>query len=171
MTGPLQGACGVCLQSGHQVMIRRSDRGNAMSKRILLSTILVVNATLGLAVLSAQAQQPTVPPVQKTQPVTPPPAAAPATKTPVKKATSVCQGLEEKACRTNTECTWIAATTRKDGKEVKAYCRKKSGPTAKAGASPKAAKANPAPATSAPPPKPTPPASTTPPGTAAPAKK
>lgn len=58
------------------------------------------------------------------------PAAPAAAKTvkPTAKAASPCKGLDEAACTKSGEtCSWIAATTRKDGKAVKAYCRKKGG--------------------------------------------
>jgi hypothetical protein len=38
---------------------------------------------------------------------------------------SPCKGLEQKACGGKSECSWIAATKRKDGRQVKAYCRHK----------------------------------------------
>lgn len=48
------------------------------------------------------------------------------------KAPSPCKGLEQGACTKMGEtCSWIDATTRKDGKQVKAYCRKKAGFAAK----------------------------------------
>ena len=53
--------------------------------------------------------------------------AAPAkAKKPKKvKAPSLCKGLNNKACTAKADtCRWIGATTRKDGKKVKAYCRK-----------------------------------------------
>jgi hypothetical protein len=48
-----------------------------------------------------------------------------ATKAPVKKAPSACQGLAEAACGANTACSWIKATKTKAGKDRKAYCRLK----------------------------------------------
>ena len=45
---------------------------------------------------------------------------------------SPCKVLEQKACAGKTECSWIGATKRKDGKHVKAYCRLKSGKSAAA---------------------------------------
>jgi hypothetical protein len=62
------------------------------------------------------------------------PAKAPAATT-AKKATkaavSACQGLAQAACVAKaSDCRWIAATKRKDGKQVSAYCR--SVPKAKA---------------------------------------
>lgn len=41
-------------------------------------------------------------------------------------ATSPCKGLEQKACAAKAECSWVGATKRKDGRQVKAYCRLKS---------------------------------------------
>lgn len=75
------------------------------------------------------------------------------------KIPSPCKGLEEAACAKMGEtCSWIAAATRKDGKAVKAHCRKKAGFAAKKPAAAKAA----APA------KTTPPATTTTPATQSP---
>jgi hypothetical protein len=85
---------------------------------------------LGLFAITAVAQQPA--------PATKAPAAkAPAPKAPQKKAVSPCQDLDEAACKANAECSWVAATKTKTGKEVKAYCRVK--PKTAAKASPKAA--------------------------------
>lgn len=51
-------------------------------------------------------------------------AEAAAKKVEVKKKTaSVCVGLEQAACGANTTCQWIGASTRKDGRETKAYCK------------------------------------------------
>lgn len=38
---------------------------------------------------------------------------------------SPCKALEQTACAAKSECSWIAATKRKDGRQVKAYCRLK----------------------------------------------
>lgn len=38
---------------------------------------------------------------------------------------SPCKGLAQDACTANAECSWVSATKRKDGREVKAYCRTK----------------------------------------------
>lgn len=38
---------------------------------------------------------------------------------------SPCKGLAQSACTAKAECSWVAATKRKDGREVKAYCRAK----------------------------------------------
>ena len=38
---------------------------------------------------------------------------------------SSCKGLEQKACVAKADCSWVSATTRKDGRKVKAYCRTK----------------------------------------------
>ena len=90
-------------------------------------------AALVLTAFTAQAQL--APPAPKAQPA-PPAAKAPAeaaakaapAKTAAKKPAapqSACNKLDEKACGGNTDCSWIAATKRKDGKEVSAYCRAK----------------------------------------------
>jgi hypothetical protein len=83
-------------------------------------------AAFAIIALAAQAQTP--------QPTTPT-AKAPAAKTdtakkdtakkePAKKV--VCKGMNEAACGASaTDCTWVAASKRKDGKEVAAYCRAK----------------------------------------------
>lgn len=42
------------------------------------------------------------------------------------KPISPCKGLEQKACAGKAECVWVGATKRKDGHQVKAYCRLKS---------------------------------------------
>ena len=38
-------------------------------------------------------------------------------------AASHCQGLSESACGTDGGCRWVAAYTRKDGREVSSHCR------------------------------------------------
>jgi len=38
-------------------------------------------------------------------------------------AASQCKGLDVEACKSNTACGWIESYTRKDGKEIKAFCR------------------------------------------------
>ena len=103
-----------------------------MRKLTLLSVGLIAAAALELSAPAVLGQQPTVAPVAKTPPSTPPAAGAKnaVPKASAKKEESVCKGLEEKPCRSNTECIWIAATKRQDGKDVKAYCRKKTGGTA-----------------------------------------
>lgn len=45
---------------------------------------------------------------------------------------SPCKGLEQAACTAKADCSWVAATKRKDGREVKAYCRLKSNKSAAA---------------------------------------
>jgi hypothetical protein len=47
---------------------------------------------------------------------------------------SQCKGLTQEACTAKAECSWVSATKRKDGTEVKAYCRAK--PKKSASASP-----------------------------------
>jgi len=36
---------------------------------------------------------------------------------------SECKGLDDAACSTNSACGWVEAYTRKDGREVNAFCR------------------------------------------------
>lgn len=48
------------------------------------------------------------------------------------KPSSPCKGLEQRACAAKAECSWVGATKRKDGRQVKAYCRLKSGRSASA---------------------------------------
>lgn len=47
-------------------------------------------------------------------------------------AASQCKGLAQEACSADPACAWVNAYVRKDGREVKAYCRnapaKKTGP-------------------------------------------
>jgi hypothetical protein len=85
---------------------------------------------LGLFAITAGAQQPA--PTAKAPAAKAPAAKAPAPKAPQKKAVSPCQDLDEAACKANTECSWVAATKTKTGKEVKAYCRVKAKTAAKA---------------------------------------
>lgn len=107
--------------------------------------VAISSVVIGLFAAQATAQQPpaapaTAPaakstavtaPVTKSAPATstataqPKATKAPAAKAKSKTAASVCKGLEQKACATKSECGWIAATKRKDGKQVKAYCRTK----------------------------------------------
>ncbi len=37
---------------------------------------------------------------------------------------SQCKNLTNKACEANTACIWVNGYVRKDGREVRAYCRK-----------------------------------------------
>jgi len=84
-----------------------------------------------------------------TAPATQPAAKAPATKAPAAKteaakpadpakkpkaAASACKGLDEGACKGNTDCNWIVPTKvdPKTGKADKAYCRKVAGVAKKA---------------------------------------
>jgi hypothetical protein len=86
---------------------------------------------------------------------TAPASPAKTTKPAVKpaKVPSPCKGLEEAACTKMGEtCSWIAAATRKDGKAVKAHCRKKAGFAAKKPAAASAAAQAKTPATTATPP-------------------
>lgn len=133
--------------------------------KIASRALTIPAAALSMLLIGQIAEaQTTTPPAKST---TPPPAAAPAAKAPTpakeaKKAApkkkvavakttaddktpSACQGLEEKICRQKAdECFWIAATTRKDGKAVKAYCRHKPTTAAKKPAEPVVKKAAPA---------------------------
>ncbi len=51
---------------------------------------------------------------------------------------STCKGLEAKACGAEASCTWIQGYERKDGRQVKSFCRAKpqakSKPSVSAGA-------------------------------------
>jgi hypothetical protein len=85
--------------------------------RNALKGAAVLGAGLALITAHAVAQQPT--PASK--------APAPKAATPAK-AKSPCAGLTETACRAATACSWVPAAKRKDGKTVKAYCRKKTVP-------------------------------------------
>jgi len=42
-------------------------------------------------------------------------------------AASACKSLQETACSSNTSCSWIAGYERKDGRQVKSFCRSKPG--------------------------------------------
>ena len=97
--------------------------------------VAISGVVIGLFAAQATAQQPpaapaTAPaaksaPAASTATAQPKATKAPAAKAKSKTAASVCKGLEQKACATKSECGWIAATKRKDGKQVKAYCRTK----------------------------------------------
>ena len=91
-----------------------------MSKSMNRVAISALTVAFASATAVAVAQQP---------PTTTPAPKAPAAKaaTPAKPK-SPCAGLVETACRAAAECSWIPATKRKDGKTVKAYCRKKTIP-------------------------------------------
>lgn len=83
-----------------------------------------------LAIITAFAIGLVTAPVAEAQKKPDAPAATPATtakpKTAAKKVASPCKGLEKTACSKMADtCSWIDATTRKDGKKVKAYCRKR----------------------------------------------
>ena len=41
-------------------------------------------------------------------------------------AASACKGLEVSSCQASESCAWVNSYTRKDGREVKAFCRAKS---------------------------------------------
>ena len=43
---------------------------------------------------------------------------------------SACKGLEASNCAANSSCSWINGYTRKDGRQVKSFCRAK--PSSKA---------------------------------------
>lgn len=93
-----------------------------------LAAIMAVSMTVASAgVALAQKAPEAAPKVKKAK-------AAPKPK-------SACQGLAKTSCDGKAAaCSWVSAATRKDGKKVKAYCRKKSsgGGKAKAPAKPKA---------------------------------
>lgn len=100
--------------------------------RSLTAGVLV----LGL-VASAEAQQPSAAPTAaKPAPALPAKssiASSPAATTSTRaKPASPCKDLEQKACAAKAECSWVAATKRKDGRQVKAYCRLQPKPSAKA---------------------------------------
>ncbi len=40
---------------------------------------------------------------------------------------SSCKGLDNSACSSNASCTWVGGYERKDGRQVKAFCRAKPG--------------------------------------------
>ena len=40
-------------------------------------------------------------------------------------AASQCKGLKAQACSQSGACSWVAGYERKDGREVKAFCRSK----------------------------------------------
>jgi hypothetical protein len=99
-------------------------------------TLSAIGLTLALASGAAYAQAPKAEP--KAAPKVETKAPAEKKKAPAKKkATSPCQGLDEKACGTNSACSWIKSTKTKSGTQRKAYCRLKSAPPTKA-AAPKA---------------------------------
>jgi hypothetical protein len=87
-----------------------------MSKALTRATLLATGLSFAFMAAGAIAQQPAAPAPK-----------APKAATPAKPK-SPCAGLAETACRAATECSWIAATKRKDGKTVKAYCRKRTIP-------------------------------------------
>ncbi len=41
-------------------------------------------------------------------------------------AASACKGLKQSVCETEQNCGWVNSYTRKDGREVRAFCRTKS---------------------------------------------
>ncbi len=40
-------------------------------------------------------------------------------------AASACKGLENSACTSTAQCGWVEGYQRKDGREVKSFCRTK----------------------------------------------
>lgn len=40
-------------------------------------------------------------------------------------AASACKGLENNACASNNACSWVEGYQRKDGRQVKSFCRAK----------------------------------------------
>ena len=94
-----------------------------MTKR-MTQLAVIAGFTIAAMAPQAMAQKTTAPAAQTT------PAPAAAAKTA--KVPSPCKGLVEDACKNMGEtCSWVAATKRKDGKTIKAYCRKKAGFAAK----------------------------------------
>lgn len=104
------------------------------TSRLCVRRFTVTAAACGMIAGTAFAQQPApkavapAPPapaiVKQTAPVEAPAAKTSVPKTAAKTA-SACKGLEKAACETNAACTFVPATTRKDGRNVKAYCRTK----------------------------------------------
>ncbi len=90
-----------------------------MSKTIATRTMIALAAAAFTAVATAGAF------AQEKKATTTP-------KTTVAKTPSACKGLVETACKgKSTDCTWVAASKGKDGKERKAYCRSKPKPKSK----------------------------------------
>ena len=102
-----------------------------MTKIRLFSTSMTAMA-LGVAVafgcslaIAQEKQEKKAPAAAATKPKTEVTKKEPATP-------SACKGLDETACKGKTaECSWIAATKTKAGKDRKAYCRSKPKPKAK----------------------------------------
>lgn len=42
-------------------------------------------------------------------------------------AASHCKGMAENACSTDSQCTWVAEYTRKDGRTVSSHCKLRRG--------------------------------------------
>ena len=127
-----------------------------MTRHVWAMSIMAAGFAIGVCMSNASAQQPTTPPPAAKSTPAAPAAKAAAPKKEVKKtakSASACQGLEEKACGAKTECGWVHATKRKDGKEVKAYCRTKPKTTGKAPVKKTAAAEKAAPAATTPPAK------------------
>lgn len=131
---------------------------NAVNKKMTRWGLGVVAATasLGLFVATASAQLAPAPKAPATTATPPAPAAkAPATaaKAPeVKKAASACKGLDEAACKVNTECTYVVPTkaNKATGKVQAAYCKKSPPAPKKDAKKVEAPKGSAAPATTAP---------------------
>ncbi len=85
--------------------------------------VAVSGLVVGLFAAEAIAQQ--VPPAAPAAKAAAPAKAAKAPAKAKSTTASACKGLEQKACGAKSDCSWIAATKRKDGKDVKAYCRTK----------------------------------------------
>ncbi len=92
--------------------------------RTTLSVVAAASLALGFAASTAFAQG-TAPAAPVTTPAVKAPAAKPAVKTAAPKVASACKGLAQDACGKIADCTWRAASTRKDNVAVKAHCRKK----------------------------------------------
>jgi hypothetical protein len=94
--------------------------------RWLGATALAATVALGCSVALAQEKQDKKAPAAKTETKTKPETK----KTP--DTPSACKGLDETACKGKAaECSWIAATKTKAGKDRKAYCRSKPKPKTK----------------------------------------
>lgn len=101
-----------------------------------LAAIAAVIFAFGVGLSLAQAED--AKPADTTKPATTTPPAAttttPATPktTDTKTATpSPCKGLDETACKANSECSWYKEAKLKDGKTRKAHCQKKPTPKKK----------------------------------------
>jgi hypothetical protein len=123
--------------------------------------VVVATASLAMFVASASAQlapppaapKPAAPATTPAAPAAKAPVVAPkTTPAPAKKVASVCKGLDETACKANTECSYVVPVkaNKATGKVQAAYCKKSPPPpAAKKAAAPKGSTAG-APAATAP---------------------